>query len=302
MDSHRTILDVILKSVQAELAEAKRIRSISELERMIADAPPPKSLAKSLAGRFGLIAEIKRMSPSGGLMPTKNVEKAPKLYSESAVVFGISVLTNKTYFGMSVTDLQNIRQLTPKPILRKDFIIDEYQVYEARAFGADAILLMVNILEPPRLHMLFNLANELGMEVLFECHTAEQIRQLPPQAKIIGINTRQFDKPVELYQQAQARPPSSTSDPTTDLAKLELGRLLPSHAIKVAESGLHWSSIPAVRKLGIYNTLLVGTALLRHPEGIEAALAAFEKAIHQTSTQIDCDSLWQKYGSLGPGD
>src|SRR5439155_25568502 len=113
----------------------------------------------------------------------------------SPVVKAISVLTSWNNFGpnMRVERMAAAKQQTSKPVLRKDFIIEEYQVYQARAYGADAILLMANILEPEDLRRLSDLAFELGMDVLFETHRAAELDELPKTAKLIGINSRSFE-------------------------------------------------------------------------------------------------------------
>ena len=155
---------------------------------MLPDAPSHGALAAS----FGLIAEIKERSPSVGPMRAENVTDAPDAYDESPIVAALSVLTNAHHFGMDIERLAAIRSRVTKPVLRKDFMIDEYQVREARAFGADAILLMANVLDAPRLAGFHDLARELGMEVLFEVHTEEEIALLPTDARIVGINSRKF--------------------------------------------------------------------------------------------------------------
>ncbi len=272
-----------MADVQREVEHAQQTRPIAELERMLPDAPPIRPFADALQQGFGLIAEIKVRSPSRGVMRPENVAAAPAAYEQSKIVRCISVLTNATHFGMDITRLQQIKLKTTKPVLRKDFIYTEYQVLEARAFGADAVLLIVTMLEPARLAQLYKLVRELGMEVLFECHTQADIERVPAKAKIYGINTRAFDLPVAAYDTARAQAVADNArDPTTDLARLELGRYLPLHAVKVAESGLGPEHIPLLKDQGVFDAVLVGTRLLTAPAGIEAALAAFERACEQS--------------------
>src|ERR1044071_7353523 len=130
----RTILDQILADVRRELAEAQSHTPLSELRRGLADAPPPRSFTTALRAEFGLIAEIKERSPSHGPMRRENIDGATAAYEQSGLVRAISVLTNATHFGMSMERLRQVKIATTKPVLRKDFIFDEYQVYEARAF------------------------------------------------------------------------------------------------------------------------------------------------------------------------
>src|SRR5204863_3331827 len=143
----------------------KRTRPLGDLKKRLVDAPPRISFAKALRGGFGLIAEIKERSPSMGRMKPENVAAAPQVYKKSKVVKAISVLTNRSHFGRTMTmdKLRKIKIATEKPVLRKYFIFDKYQVVEARAFGADAVLLMANILDKDELAKLFETASELGM-------------------------------------------------------------------------------------------------------------------------------------------
>src|SRR5262245_21348888 len=138
----RTILDEILVDARKALAEAQQRLSLAELKKRIQDAPEVRSFKTALQRSFGLIGELKERSPSHGPMRRQNVDDAVQAYERSGIVRAISVLTNSTYFGMNMERLASVRARGTKPVLRKDFIFDEYQVYEARAFGADAILLM----------------------------------------------------------------------------------------------------------------------------------------------------------------
>src|SRR5262245_3465918 len=169
-----------------------QVRDVACVKATLRDAPPVLSVIGALRNGFGLIAEIKRKSPSGGDMRQENVLAAPEAYAQSNTVKAVSVLTNTADFGMAIEELQRVRGLVPKPVLRKDFIFDEYQVYEARAFGADALLLMVNVLEREKMRRLSELSRELGMEVLFEAHTKEEIESIPEGALLYGINSRKF--------------------------------------------------------------------------------------------------------------
>ena len=171
----KTILDTILEDVRDGVAAAKLRRTGADLRSMCADAAPPRDFHAALAASFGLIAEIKERSPSVGPMREENVREAAAAYAGSPLVRAVSVLTNQRYFGMGIERLAAIRQQVPHPVLRKDFFVDEYQVREARAFGADAILLMANVLDESRLRGFYDLARELGMEALFEVHTEDEI-------------------------------------------------------------------------------------------------------------------------------
>jgi indole-3-glycerol phosphate synthase len=265
-------LDEIVGRKREELAAAKQSRDLATIKRMIRDAPTVRSFSGALKTGFGLIAEIKRKSPSGGEMRKENVEAAPKAYAESNAVKAVSVLTNTADFGMSIEELQTVRKIVKKPVLRKDFIFDEYQIYEARAFGADALLLMVNVLDRPKLKQLFELSRELSMDVLFEAHTKEEIEAIPEGAVLYGINSRKFKASTQVYEGSKKGP-----DLTVELDTFSLVRDLPKGAIKIAESGVGPAQVPEVIKLG-YDAILVGTSLLKAAAGIENMLREFEKA------------------------
>jgi indole-3-glycerol phosphate synthase len=285
MKSTDTILDQILVDVRKELAQAQQQRPIPEAKKRIADAPPVRSFPAALRSGFGLIAEIKERSPSQGPMRPANVAEATSAYEQSPIVHGISVLTNASHFGMNMERLRQVKLATTKPVLRKDFIFDEYQVYEARAFGADAILLMANLLEPEELQRLFALARDLQMEALFECHNREQIEQIPRGAVIYGINSRTFDTRKNTLGMGRYALSSllgrlgTGKDLTIDKSRFELGQHLPGHVIKVAESGVHPDTVAGLRDTLGYDSALVGTSLLTASDGIRAELGRFERAL-----------------------
>lgn len=266
-------LDEILERKRTEIAAAKKSRDLDTLKRMIANAPPLRAFSGALSNGFGLIAEIKRRSPSGGDMRRENVEQAPAAYAKSLVVKCVSVLTNSTDFGMSIEELSKMKAQIPKPLLRKDFILEEYQVYEARAFGADALLLMVNVLETGTMRRLFELSRELGMDVLFEAHTKEEIESIPEGAKLYGINSRKFKASTQTFTSS-----AKGSDFTVELETFSLIHHLPKHAIKIAESGISPSQLSEVIRLG-YDAVLIGTSLLKAADGIDQMLAKFESAL-----------------------
>ena len=281
-----SFLEEIVERKRGEIAEAKRKRDLAELKRMLPDAPPLRPFAAALTNGFGLIAELKRRSPSGGDMRTENFEQAPQAYAKSPAVKAVSVLTNTTDFGMSIEDLMRVRNVVPKPVLRKDFILEEYQVYEARALGADALLLMANVLERDPMRRLFELSRELGLDVLFEAHTKEEIEAIPPGARLYGINSRKF-KASKRWKLAQeqilpGQTGSSTSaDLTVELETFSLIQHLPKGSLKIAESGVKPDKLPELVKMG-YDAILVGTSLLKAPAGVHSMLQEFERGLSST--------------------
>lgn len=270
-----TFLDRILSDVADELTSSKSRRPAADIRARLADAPPVRGFGAALPAddAFRLIAEIKEKSPSVGPMREENVRDAAAAYEESPVVAALSILTNQLHFGMDITRLQQIRATVSKPVLRKDFIIDEYQIREARAFGADAILLMANVLDAARLAGFYDLARELGMDALFEVHTEEEITALPADARIVGINSRKFKSSGGFVGPSG----ESKTDFSLDFSAFELAAQLPANTTRVAESGLDPDRIPQVRQH--FHAGLVGTSLLRDDRGIRACLEAFENAV-----------------------
>lgn len=292
MKTTETILDQILVDVRKEVADAQRQLPLSELRAKCADVAPIRSFRHALNSGFGLIAEIKERSPSHGPMRRENIDAAAIAYEHSAIVRGISVLTNASHFGMSLERMQEVKNLTSKPVLRKDFIFDPYQVWQARAFGADAVLLMANLLEPAEMRELYTLARELNLDALFECHTQEQIEQVPHDAVLYGINSRTFDARKNTFGIGRYGISSilgrlgSEKDLTIDEKRFELGQFLPTHAIKVAESGVHPSTVRALRDEMRYHAALVGTSLLKAAHGITRELALFEEALREGACPV----------------
>jgi indole-3-glycerol phosphate synthase len=269
-----TILERILPDVRRELDEARAAVPLGEIQRRAADARPPRDFAAALTAHgFGLIAEIKQRSPSMGDMRPENVAAAASAYEASPLVRAISVLTNRTHFGMGMDELRSVSASSTKPVLRKDFIVDPYQVYAARAAGADAILLMANVLDAAKMAELHEVVLQLGMEALFEVHEADEIDALPATARIVGINSRKF-KSREGFVAAGH---SADEDFTLDFAAFELAESLPAGCVRVAESGVTPQSVAPLARH--FDAALVGTSLLRDPRGVEAALQDFADAL-----------------------
>jgi len=269
-----TILDRILPDVRRELDAARAAVPLDEVKRQAESAPAPRDFAAALTAHgFGLIAEIKRRSPSVGDMRAENVTAAAAAYERSPVVRAVSVLTNRTHFGLGLDDLRAITAASTKPVLRKDFILDPYQIYAARAAGADAVLLMANVLSTDQLRDLHEVVLELGMEALFEVHEAGEIDALPATARVVGINSRKF-KSREGFVAAGE---STDEDFTLDFVAFELAESLPAGCIRVAESGVTPATVAPLARH--FDAALVGTSLLRDPRGMEAALDDFARAL-----------------------
>ena len=269
-----TILERILPDVRRELDEARAAVPLEEVKQRAASARPPRDFAGALtANGFGLIAEIKQRSPSMGDMRAENVAAAASAYEASPLVRAISVLTNQTHFGMGMEDLRRIAAASTKPVLRKDFILDPYQVYAARAAGADAVLLMANVLSADQMAELHEVVLQLSMEALFEVHEEHEIDALPATARIVGINSRKFKSREGFVAAGQ----SSEEDFTLDFAAFELAESLPAGSVRVAESGVTPQSVAPLARH--FDAALVGTSLLRDPRGVEASLQDFADAL-----------------------
>jgi indole-3-glycerol phosphate synthase len=252
---------------------------LQELKAKIKDLPATRGFVKSLASKpFSLIAEIKTKSPSMGEMSpsdTHDAKNAHLIYEAHPVVAAISVLTQNNDFGGVPDDLIKIHTETTKPIIRKDFIMDEYEVYYSRSIGADAMLLMASVVtHKAEFKHLHDLAQSLGLDVLCEVHTVEEIERLPDTVTLCGINSRNFKNAAGFEGRLVGK------DLTTDIKTFDLFEHLPKSAVKVAESGLNSKNLEIVLNHYRFNAALVGTSLLRGGSlHTKNELDSFEKAI-----------------------
>lgn len=190
------ILDRILAVKRREVELARERVALAELRQRALDASPPRGFERALrarieSGKPGIIAEIKRASPSKGLIRAGLDPAAIAVSYETHGATCLSVLTDREFFGGSAEDLKAARGACALPVLRKDFIVDEYQVFEARSWGADCILLIVDAAPDEDLQRFESVAHELGMDVLVESHDGEQLaRALQLSTSLIGINNR----------------------------------------------------------------------------------------------------------------
>lgn len=290
-----SILNKILCEKRRHLADRQAQLPIAELRRMVQVAPPVRSLRDALTShRFSIIGEIKKHSPSGSGMDSRNIDAALRVYGDSSVISAVSVLTDEPFFGGSIDSLQHARQVK-KPILRKDFILDEYQVWEARAFGADAILLMVTIhSDPEKFRSLFDLARSIGLDVLVELGMdrvlPDQQAMVPQEAGIWGINSRKFHSSQLALRANVSKVLGHKLGRDFTTAKKrhqELRQFIPAGKIAVAESGIRKpSDIDELMRLN-YNAALIGTAFLKGPKDIEDVVESFSERINWL---LSCDS------------
>lgn len=246
------ILKKILDKKEEEVARRKLRTPIADLESYAESVEKPRGFYNALQSRVSakkpaIIAEIKKASPSKGVI---REDFQPVAIGQDYAMNGatcLSVLTDKDFFQGSEVYLQMVRERCPLPVLRKDFMIDPYQVYEARALGADCILLIVAALADGQMRELADLAAKLGMDVLVEVHDAEELhRALQLDSKLIGVNNRNlrtFD----------------TSLQTT----LDLKAQIPEDRLIITESGIHTSEdVQLMLDNGIY-AFLIGEAFMR---------------------------------------
>ena len=244
-----TILDRIVADKRAELAVARSALPLVELQERSKDAPATRPFATALRGpRVGLIAEVKKASPSRGLLRDGFDPVVLATAYADAGAAAISVLTDEKYFQGSLAHLRLIRDALPTgpPLLRKDFLFDEYQIYETRCGGADAVLLICAILEEELMRELIACANSLGMEALVEAHHEQEVQSaISAGGELIGINNRD----LRTF--------------NVDLATTErLAPLATEGAILVAESGIfRREDIRRLEACGV-SAVLIGEALV----------------------------------------
>lgn len=253
------------ENILDRIVEVKRdeVRALagraSELSARSKDAPPPRGFAAALRrpAEVRLLAEVKRRSPSAGeIRPGADPVEVAQAY-ESGGAAALSVLTDRHFFGGELGFLVRVRKAVGLPVLRKDFVIDPLQVHEARAAGADAILLIVRILSDSQLADLHGVARELGMDILVEVHTAAEMeRTLAAGCTLAGVNNRDL------------------ATFTTDLdLSIRLASTVPDEVTLVAESGIRTAA--DVDRLGAagFDAILVGESLMRQPDLTAAASA-----------------------------
>ncbi len=252
-----TILQRIVETKRQEVADLKRSRPLSELRTEIEVLNPPRdfhgAVTSATDGAIALIAEIKKSSPSAGLIrPRFHPAEIATAY-EAGGASALSVLTDETYFQGRLRFIEDVKGAVSLPVLRKDFLIDEYQIYESRAAGADAILLIMEVLGAEAVARFAALARQLSLAVLVEVHSQENLEQVlhrlgtPKEGHyVLGINNRDLDK-----QQ-------------TDLSTMtRLARILPSGVSFVAESGITSRKDVVLAARAGAQAVLVGESLLR---------------------------------------
>lgn len=242
------ILGKIISHKKKSVAEKKEKIPLAKLKQSIDSLPAARDFKGAISnpGKISLICEIKRASPSSGLICKEFHPKKIAWTYEKNGARAISVLTEDKYFQGDILHLFSVKQSVNIPVLRKDFIIDEYQLYESRAFGADALLLIASLLDAKQISQFFKITRDLGMEALVEVHSDEDLEKvLSTPAEVIGINNRNL------------------KDFTVDLnVTKNLRKKIPQEKIVVSESGIKTrDDVLLLKNTGI-NAILVGQVLL----------------------------------------
>jgi indole-3-glycerol phosphate synthase len=254
-----TILDRIVAATRRDLEWRRDHVPARDLERQLAAAPPPRDFRAALErpGEVAVIAEVKKASPSAGVLrPEFDPVAIARAYAAHGAA-AISVLTDEPFFQGSLLHLAAVRQAVGVPVLRKDFIIDPYQLLEARVAGADAVLLIAEILDDAELAALLRRVHELGMQALVECHEAANLRRVVAAgARLVGVNNRDLRTFVTRLEHT-----------------LELAAQLPPGCCLVSESGIRThDDLLRLRPAGV-RAVLVGEAFMRAAD-VGAALDA----------------------------
>jgi indole-3-glycerol phosphate synthase len=250
-----TILEEIINHKRQEVDRAIENKPVSRLEKdkYFTRITLPLTAYILNPDKTGIIAEFKRKSPSKGIInKLAGIEEVTTGYFRSGAS-GLSILTDKKFFGGSVADLKRSRELNPIPILRKDFIIDAYQIIEAKAIGADAILLIAAVLSKDQTKKLARFARSLHLQVLLEIHEATELDHLNEFVNLVGVNNRD----LKTF--------------TVDIERsVQLANDIPSEFVKISESGI--ASPLAIKKLrGCgYQGFLIGENFMRTPEPARA--------------------------------
>lgn len=257
------ILETIIERKWAEVQHRKLLRSLNDLEHTPFFASDCLSLKKPLSQKngSGIIAEFKRRSPSKGLINGDADPVSVTLAYQQAGASAVSVLTDADFFGGSDQDLVRVKSALSIPVLRKDFMVDPYQVYESKSLGADLILLIAACLSPAEVASLSTLAGSLGLEVLLELHDEDELDHVCDTVDFVGINNRSlktFDVDIE--------------------RSLRMAERIPVGMLKVAESGIDDPSQVKLFKSNGYDAFLIGENFMKKADP-GAALVEFMTSI-----------------------
>ncbi|MFR9523381.1 MAG: indole-3-glycerol phosphate synthase TrpC [Rikenellaceae bacterium] len=243
----KDILTEIIASKRLEVEHSKSQIALGELIAASRDMPPVRSMSRALAGsQSGIIAEFKRRSPSKGWIKQEaDASIIPASYAAAGAT-ALSILTDENYFGGTLKDIEVARPQVDIPIIRKEFIIDEYQLYQARLIGADAVLLIASALSKDECSFLTSKAHDLGLEVLLELHGQSELEYVAGGVEMVGVNNRNL------------------GSFHTDVANsFKMAQLLPEGVVKISESGIsNPATVNELRGAG-YRGFLIGENFMR---------------------------------------
>ncbi len=264
-----TILDQIVSGKYLEIEERKALYPVAVLEKSKFFGERTESLKDAILseGSTGIIAEFKRRSPSRGVFNkyARATEVCAGYYAGGSSA--VSVLTNR-HFGGSIDDLDEVCRIVTCPVLCKDFILDEYQIIEARSYGADAVLLITDIHPAGKLNSLYRFALSLGMEVLIEVHNKKYLSVIPEGADIVGINSRNLE----------------SFNVSLDHAR-EMINLLPGSIVKVAESGIKSAEDYFIMKNTGFNAFLIGEYFMNSADPAQSCKSFIETIKQEPASQ-----------------
>lgn len=270
-----TILEKIIEHKKNEVAERQSLYPPKLLERSIFFETPTVSLTKYLRrpDRNGIIAEFKRKSPSKGTINAyAKVEQTTIGYMQAGAS-ALSILTDEHFFGGKNEDLTTARKFNFCPILRKDFVVNHYQIIEARSIGADAVLLIAAVMTPREAEILSAFAKSLGLEVLLEIHDASELGHLCDTVDAVGVNNRNL------------------ADFSVNVERsFELGALIPDRFVKVSESGLSDPATIQELKQAGFNGFLIGESFMKHGRPEQACKELIEGLIKVDKKLMNVDN------------
>ena len=249
------ILDQIIENKRKEVAQRKSVTTVSMLSASNLFNRNTISLVSRLldSTSTGIIAEFKRRSPSKGIINNTATPLEVAVGYENAGAAGISILTDEQFFGGADTDLIKVRSTINIPILRKEFIIDDYQLYEAKSIGADVILLIAACLTPEEVISLSSTAQSLGLEVLLELHDEDELEHICDTVDMVGINNRSlktFDVDIE--------------------RSLKMAQQIPAGKLKIAESGIDDPTLIKLFRSNGYSGFLIGENFMKSSDPVLA--------------------------------
>ncbi|MFN5417250.1 MAG: indole-3-glycerol phosphate synthase TrpC [Flavobacteriia bacterium] len=244
------ILEIIIANKKKEVEVLKKQFKLSDFEKSVNFGNKVSSISASIRSKdFGIIAEIKRKSPSAGDMRQGiNPVEIAKSYVESGMA-GISILTDYDFFGGTNDDVIQVKKHFSVPVLRKEFIVDEIQIFESKAIGADAILLIAEVLTAKQVREFTIIAKSLGLEVIMELHDFQQLDKFYDEIDILGVNNRNLKSQI-----------------TSLETSFQLAPYLPKDVLKISESGIKSAEEIKILSSLNFNGALIGESILKNPE------------------------------------